>query len=310
MRILVLAGPLALLGLAGCSAGPDTYATMTSGVGFGDYQRYLHERESVRSSSAPYSVPPEVQQAAILPPTAMPGTAPSTLDTVPQRARPVQPVAAPSAPLQTSASAFGQPARTPAPITTQALAPVAPPPAAAPLAAPMRTAALQPAPQPSPPQQDASLRTVHTGASFGTTPAFESGETTRPGVSDEQSFQAVSARETIASDRERLARQRAQYQVIEVDSVPAPSEHGGPNIVAYALSVTHAPGTEVYRRINPLRWSRWENACLQYRNQDAAQSAFLADGGPERDRNNLDPDGDGYACWWDPTPLRQALASR
>ncbi|WP_127105866.1 hypothetical protein [Pararhodobacter zhoushanensis] len=296
MRILALAGPLALLGLAGCSAGPDSYATMTNGVGFGNYQRYLHERESARSSSAPYSVPPEVAQPAILPPSAMPSAAPSTLDAVPQRARPVQTVAAP----------FGQPAPTVAPINTQTLAPVA----AAPLAAPMQTAARQPAPQPAPQPQDAALRTVHTGAGFGTTPAFEAGDTARPGVSDEQSFQAVSARETIASDRERLARQRAQYQVIEVDSVPAPSEHGGPNIVAYALSVSHAPGTEVYRRINPLRWSRWENACLQYRNQDAAQSAFLADGGPERDRNNLDPDGDGYACWWDPTPLRQALASR
>ena len=78
--------------------------------------------------------------------------------------------------------------------------------------------------------------------------------------------------------------------------------------MAYALSTTHAPGTEVYRRINPMRWSRWENACLQYRNQDAAQIAFLEAGGPDRDRHNLDPDGDGFACWWDPRPLRQAAS--
>ena len=132
----------------------------------------------------------------------------------------------------------------------------------------------------------------------------------RPGISDEQDFEAVAARETIESDRERLARQRAQYQVIEVTSVPAPGDAAGPNIVAFALSVQHAPGTEVYRRLNPLRWSRWENACLQFRNQDAAQEAFLARGGPQRDPDNLDPDGDGYACWWDPTPLRQAMAAR
>jgi hypothetical protein len=41
--------------------------------------------------------------------------------------------------------------------------------------------------------------------------------------------------------------------------------------------------------------------------QDAAQEAFLAAGGPERDRNNLDPDGDGFACWWDPEPFRRAM---
>ena len=302
MRIMALAGPLVLLGLAGCTAGPDSYATMTTGVGFGDYQRYLHEREAARSSAAPYSVPPETRQPAILPPTSMPGAQPSTLDAVPLRARPLPQVAVP--PVQSSAAAFGQPAAAAAPITTQALAPVV----AAPRPAPVQTAAAQPGVV-APARTDAP-RTVHTGASFGTTPTSDPGAASRAGVSDEQSFQAVSARETIASDRERLARQRAQYQVIEVDSVPAPDDHGGPNIVAFALSVSHAPGTEVYRRINPLRWSRWENACLQYRNQDAAQAAFLADGGPERDRNNLDPDGDGYACWWDPTPLRQALASR
>lgn len=294
MRILALAGPLALLGLAACSAGPDSYASMTNGVGFGDYQRYLHERDAVRRSSAPYSVPPEMQSAPVLPPASMPGAAPSTLDIVPIRTLP-------PAPLQPTT---GAPLA--APIATQTLAPVPP--------APLSAVAVQPTPvriaAAAPPTgaPAGTPRTVQAGSGFGTTPAFDPGPSVRPGISDEQDFQAVSARETIASDRDRLARQRAQYQVIEVSSVPPPSEHGGPNIVAFALSVNHALGTAIYRRLNPLRWSRWENACLQYRNQDAAQEAFLANGGPDRDRDNLDPDGDGYACWWDPTPLRQAMA--
>ena len=293
MRILALAGPLALLGLAACSAGPESYAAMTTGVGFGDYQRYLHERDSARRSDAPYSVPPETRSAPILPPASMPASAPTTLQTVPIRT--LSP-----APVQMAA---GVPPA--APIVTQTLAPVQ----SAPMhAAPVQVAALAATPQIRPTSGE-PLHTVQVGTTFGTTPAFDPGPSVRPGISDEQDFQAVSARETIASDRERLARQRAQYQVIEVSSVPPPSEHGGPNIVAYALSVSHAPGTEVYRRLNPLRWARWENACLQYRNQDAAQEAFLTNGGPERDRDNLDPDGDGYACWWDPTPLRQALAT-
>ncbi len=321
MRILAVAGPLALMGLASCSAGPESYATMTTGVGFGDYQRYLHSREASSTGSVPYSVPPERAAAPLLPPASMPANPPSSLAAVPLRSLPpptpiaVQPV---------SAQPLPAPMAAPAPVAAPmiALAPPAPmamPQAAAVQTAAVQTAAAQPAPmQPAPVYTAAvqtaapagSLRTVQASASFGTTPAFDAGPSLTRGVSDEQDFRAVSSRETIESDRERLARQRAQYQVIEVASVPPPTASAGPNIVAFALSVSHAPGTQVYRRINPLRWGRWENACLEFRNQDSAQEAFLANGGPERDGDNLDPDGDGYACWWDPTPLRQALASR
>ncbi len=87
----------------------------------------------------------------------------------------------------------------------------------------------------------------------------------------------------------------------------APAATGGPNVVDYALSTSHPVGTPRYRRSNPLRWQVWERNCMQFPSQDAAQEAFLAAGGPERDRRNLDPDGDGYACWWDPGPIRRAM---
>lgn len=287
---------------------------MNTGVGFGDYQRFLAERDSVRrGASAPYSVPPEPTRGALVAPAEMP-PAPSTLDAVPRRyatapqpAQPVQP------PVQTVAA---QPLPPPTVISAQIL----PAAASQPLAAPQR----QPAAAQRPVVQTASarpraataegtslgtLRPVPASATFGTTPTFDAGPSLRPGVSDEQDFTAVSARESIESDRARIQEQRAQYQVIEVASVPDSSVSGGPNIVAYALSTSHAPGTQVHRRINPLRWSRWETACLQFRNQDAAQEAFLGNGGPERDPGYLDPDGDGYACWWDPTALRHAMAS-
>ncbi|GAB4272605.1 MAG: hypothetical protein Kow0013_26100 [Pararhodobacter sp.] len=310
MRTSALAGTLALIGLAACSAGSGSFSAMETGVGFGDYQRYLQQREATRLGSAPYSVPPETgrtEPALIAPPT-MPESAPTTLSSVPVRYRPAPATPAPSSP-------------TPTPqVTTQALpAPVTPasrPQAAAgqPLAAPMRA---QPIPTAQPraqvqPLRRASLgtpRAVDANPGFGTTPSFDAGPSVRPGVSDEQDFAAVSARETIESDRERLAEHRAQYQLIEVTSVPGPEVSGGPNIVAYALSQPQAVGTEVYNRMNPLRWRRWEAACLEYRTQDAAQEAFLRNGGPQRDPDNLDPDGDGFACWWDPTALRQAMAA-
>lgn len=261
MRFLTLAGVVALLGLPACmggNGGGQNYAAMSSGVGFGDYQRYLHDRENARRTGAPYSVAPEPSRTA--PPA---GLAATTLPAIQQ------------APLQ---------------------------PAGAPLAAPMvATAPMATAPLPQ------TQPATSSAPAFGTTPAFEAGPSVRPGLSDEQDFEAVAARETIESDRERLQQQRAQYQIIEVNTVPDSSAPSGPNVVEYALATRHPVGTQQYRRINPLRWSRWEAACLRFHNQDAAQEAFLADGGPERDRNHLDPDGDGYACWWDPTPIRQAV---
>ena len=265
MRILTMAGAAALLALPACmgDTGGAGYSTMSSGVGFGDYQRYLHDRESARRGSAPYSVPPETAQPA----------APATW----QNPHPPAPAPAP---------ATGAPLAAPmaSPMTPPIAAPAAaaPPPAAAPSAQP----------------------------AFGTTPAFEAGPSVRPSISDEQDFEAVSARETIESDRERLDQQRAQYQIVAVDSVPDASVRSGPNVVEYALATSHPVGAQQHRRINPLRWSRWENACLRFHNQDAAQEAFLAAGGPGRDANHLDPDGDGYACWWDPAPYRQAMRPR
>lgn len=136
----------------------------------------------------------------------------------------------------------------------------------------------------------------------------QSGEMNRGSarISDEQSFDAVAARETIESDAERLARQRAQYQVIAPTALPERRDTGRPNIVQFALSTQHAPGAKVYSRSSlfqrdPLR------ACARFPAPDLAQEEFLAQGGPERDRLGLDPDGDGFACGWDPRPFRKAL---
>jgi hypothetical protein len=100
----------------------------------------------------------------------------------------------------------------------------------------------------------------------------------------------------------------ANTEIVTVTSVPTGAATSGPNVMAYALQTRHSVGTAMYRRSNPFRWSRWEGACLQFANQDLAQEAFLAAGGPDRDPQHLDPDGDGFACWWDPQVYRQAVA--
>lgn len=125
-------------------------------------------------------------------------------------------------------------------------------------------------------------------------------------VSDEQDFQAVTQRETIESDKARIERNRAQYQVDQPTALPQRAGDTGPNIVEFALSTTHPRGTQMYKR-SSLRLNSYNAACSKYASPDLAQQAFLAAGGPDRDRKGLDPDGDGYACAWDPTPFRAAL---
>jgi hypothetical protein len=125
------------------------------------------------------------------------------------------------------------------------------------------------------------------------------------GISDENDFAAVAQRETIESDAERIARNRSQYTVDQPTAVPERPGSTGPNIVDFALSTTHAPGTPVYRR-SGLRGDA-DGRCGRYTSPDRAQEAFLEGGGPDRDKLGLDPDGDGFACSWDPRPFRTAL---
>lgn len=126
------------------------------------------------------------------------------------------------------------------------------------------------------------------------------------GISDEQDFNAVSSRETIESDAQRIARNKAQYTVIEPTAVPERPGDTGPNIAQYAINTRNAVGERIYSR-SSIRLNSPEAACKRYRSPDLAQEAFLNSGGPDRDPKGLDPDGDGFACAWDPAPFRSAL---
>ena len=135
----------------------------------------------------------------------------------------------------------------------------------------------------------------------------ESGEVaSHTGISDEQDFDAVSSRETIESDKERIERNRAEYVVVQPKDLPQRPGDTGPNIVEFALATTHAPGVQMYKR-SGMSIRSADSACAKYASPDQAQQDFLAKGGPDRDRMGIDPDGDGFACSWDPRPFRTAL---
>ena len=125
-------------------------------------------------------------------------------------------------------------------------------------------------------------------------------------ISDEQDFAAVSGRETIESDKQRIERNRAQYQIDQPTALPQRAGDTGPNIVEFAISANNPRGTQVYKR-SSLQLTNYNKACAKFASPDLAQEAFLASGGPVKDRKGLDPDGDGYACGWDPAPFRAAV---
>ncbi|WP_319004473.1 hypothetical protein [Loktanella gaetbuli] len=123
-------------------------------------------------------------------------------------------------------------------------------------------------------------------------------------LSDENSFDAVASRETIESDAQRRAQLAAQRQVVMPTAVPNRPADTGPNIVEYALSAPNRKGQEWYSRSVFASQRTFERNCAEYNSPDAAQRDFLARGGPERNARGLDPDGDGFACGWDPAPFR------
>jgi hypothetical protein len=96
-----------------------------------------------------------------------------------------------------------------------------------------------------------------------------------------------------------LAEDRAQLVVVQPGALPNRVE--GANVALYAQQTSNAVGERRYDRSG----FRAASSCGRYRSADDAQRAFLGAGGPGEDRLGLDPDGDGFACRWDPTPYRE-----
>lgn len=96
------------------------------------------------------------------------------------------------------------------------------------------------------------------------------------------------------------------YEVVAPAPVPKRPADSGPSVVAYALETSHPVGQPIYTR-SGASTDASQRACARYSSADLAQAAFLAAGGPQSDSRGLDPDGDGYACGWNPEPFRKAI---
>lgn len=264
---------LGVIGLAACGTGAPPNDVSAS-VGFQDYQAYQARRAALRGE-------PPAAERTVVPPSA-PAMARVT-------APPPEAAQAPPSVPTARAPQPAAPATPPAPLAARDVASIA---AAA-------IAAVEPAPNP---QQAAVTPVTPTSA------PLPQPMVANPGISDEQDFDAVAGRETIESDAERRARMQAERVVIQPTAVPERPSGLGANIIDYALSTSHPVGARVHPR-RPISASRHQRNCLAFRAPDLAQEWFLQNGGPTRDRQGLDPDGDGYACAWDPGIYRAAAAA-
>ena len=125
-------------------------------------------------------------------------------------------------------------------------------------------------------------------------------------ISNEQDFDAVANTQTVESDAERIAANRAKYIVIDARALPQRGDNG-PNVVEYAIRTNNLVGVQLYNRLGTALKIFSFGGCGKYSSTDAAQQAFLLSGGPELDAFGIDPDGDGFACEWDPLPFRAAV---
>ena len=132
------------------------------------------------------------------------------------------------------------------------------------------------------------------GSSDGTGPALDDDKINLMQWTLEQ--QKIDA----AIAEQNLAEARSQLVVVQPGPLPPQSNV---NAALFAKQSTNAVGQAIYPRSVGARVSGMGN-CGRFRDADAAQRAFLSGGGPERDRYGIDPDGDGFACNFDPAPYR------
>ena len=92
----------------------------------------------------------------------------------------------------------------------------------------------------------------------------------------------------------------ASYQPVTPRAAPAGPRARTAGVEAFARGAPNRVGQSVYVRDGAADRRGLSPDCGRYAADDRAQEAFLNAGGPQVDVLGLDPDGDGFACGWDP----------
>ena len=107
-------------------------------------------------------------------------------------------------------------------------------------------------------------------------------------------------------EREQAAKRREELKagrVILEDNDKEKIKSQSVNLAVFARSVSNKLGEKIYYR-NFIS-SGAGSGCKKFFNKNAAQIFFLKNGGPKNDFHNIDVDGDGFACKWDPEIYRK-----
>ncbi len=102
-------------------------------------------------------------------------------------------------------------------------------------------------------------------------------------------------RKIYATQMDAIESQRVTYSASDVASVS--QINTGVNVIEFARTTNNRVGEKLYSR------SGKKGSC-RFSSNDAAQRKFLENGGPQSDPLGLDPDGDGFACKFDPSYYR------
>ena len=106
-------------------------------------------------------------------------------------------------------------------------------------------------------------------------------------------------REQAAIQREALKAGRVVLEADGKEKIGTKSV----NLAVFARSVSNKVGEKIYFRI--FLGADGNSGCRKFLNKNTAQIFFLKNGGPKNDYHNIDTDGDGFACKWDPEIYRK-----
>ncbi len=143
------------------------------------------------------------------------------------------------------------------------------------------------------------------GDGGGTGAVVPSVDGTGPALDDDQInlMQWTLEQQKIDAAKAQSDLDAARNQLVVVQPGTVPTEPAGVNVALFAKQSTNAVGQSIYPRSATARLTG-AGSCGRYRDPDSAQRAFLNAGGPTSDRLGLDPDGDGFACSFDPSIYR------
>ena len=108
-----------------------------------------------------------------------------------------------------------------------------------------------------------------------------------------------------AAAKKFLLEARQKRTVVEPEETGDLSKKSDVNLALYARQTFNAIGEKIYKR-NPTKKKKLD-PCLRFISSEDAQRFFLKNNGPQKDFWNLDPDGDGFACKWNPEQYRKIL---